>query len=113
MRNAEPTTAARGWKFKMTEVYARHHRRVEAGEEIPLPEERETDVKRVGTPEYGNPDLVVSVVGTGERAPHVVLRADADGAVSVPDGSVVLGSDPWTETLLYAVPRDAYGGDAA
>jgi hypothetical protein len=94
-------------------MYARYYRGVEAGDTLPIPEERETDVERVGTPEVGSPDLVVSVIGRGERTPYVVLRTDADGEVSVPDGSVVLGSDPWTDTLWYAVRRSAYGGDAA
>lgn len=97
----------------MSNLYARHHRGVGAGDEISLPVERETDVKRVGTPEVGQPDLVVSVVGRGERTPHVVLRADADGEMSLPDGSVVLGNDCWTQSLWYAVPRSAYGGSEA
>jgi hypothetical protein len=58
---------------------------------------------------------VFTVVGTGDKTPHVVLTEGYDGETTtdLPPQAQVIGCDGWTDTLVYAVPRDAYGGGEA
>ncbi|GAB3672472.1 hypothetical protein [Halopiger thermotolerans] len=89
------------------ELYATTYRDPDEGDVIELPDGATTAVERVGSGNY--PDLAVTVAGTGDRAEYVVLNDDADGDVSVPEGSNVLGVDPWNENIWFAVPREVYG----
>jgi len=93
------------------ELFATTYRDPDEGETITLPSDATTTVERVGDVEIGLPTLAVEVVGTGERAQYVVLRDDADGDVSVPDGSNILGVDGWTDSVYFAVPTEVYDHD--
>ncbi|GAB3666149.1 hypothetical protein [Halopiger thermotolerans] len=87
-------------------VYAETYRRPDDGDVIELPADARTQVERVGSQTV--PDCIIEVIGTGERSAFVLLRDDADGEVSMPQGSKVIGTDPWEAELWYAVPKSAY-----
>lgn len=90
----------------MTEIFANTYRSPDEGDIIKLPDDATTDIERVGS--RTRPDVILEVVGSPETSEYVALYDGADGLVDVPDGSKVLGIDPWHERVWYAVPREVY-----
>jgi len=90
-------------------VYTAVHRSPATGDTVPVPSEATTDVRRVGAPNRGRQTLAVTVVGTGDREEHVVIRESGE-EIEAPSGAVVFGVDPADGDTLYGIPASEYRG---